>query len=353
MRLLSHTTCVVELPLHSMLGTAICALHVCYNLALFGAPTQTTASLVPTAFDTEHRHIHVSKEKGRSTSFRRQHTCAAVKREFELRSDAGLKLVKTGQYFYTLEAEERQQMQHLCREYTMLCNGKGTRIRGWILKNTRTGPVLNRKACCRDDRHSIEVHFPSLFQDTTASWVRFVNDFDKYVTKSMLTKEEEDIASEKPIAKARPQQKPTVTLTSVSIPVLERKWIDIETQRSYDHKCFEASKAITRLPRHDQAVPGGSDGVIQYNGIIEECSKKFDGASQWLLEDGISTLAKGGGAKKRFQYCLNPNSSNQFLYLRAIQGHSGENTVRPELQDNVLLAKELPSTSTTSGTRVN
>ena len=67
--------------------------------------------------------------------------------------------------------------------------------------------------------------------------------------------------------------------------------------------------------------------------------KKFDGASQWSLEDWISILAKGGGAKNRFQYFLNPNSSNQFLYLRAIQGHSGDTAIDTELQDHVLLPK--------------
>ena len=75
--------------------------------------------------------------------------------------------------------------------------------------------------------------------------VRVVNGVDKYVTESMLTKKEEDIASVKPIDKGRPRQKPTVTSTSVSIPVLERKWVDIETQRSHDHKCYEVSKAMT------------------------------------------------------------------------------------------------------------
>ena len=65
--------------------------------------------------------------------------------------------------------------------------------------------------------------------------------------------------------------------------------------------------------------------------------RKFDGASQWSLNDWTSPLAKGGGAKKRFQYCLNPNSSNHLLNLRAIQGHSGGNALDPELQDNVLL----------------
>ena len=42
----------------------------------------------------------------------------------------------------------------------------------------------------------------SLFQDRTASWVRIVYSVDKYETESILTKEEGDIASVKPIAKA-------------------------------------------------------------------------------------------------------------------------------------------------------
>ena len=134
--------------------------------------------------------------------------------------------------------------------------------------------------CSHDDRYSIEVKVPSLFDDQTASWVRIVNRVDKYVRESMSTKEEEDIASGKPIAKARPTQTPTVTLTSVSILAHERKWIDIETQRSNDHTCFEVSKAVTRWLRHDQTVPRGLDGAIQYNDIVEECRKtKFNDAS--------------------------------------------------------------------------
>ena len=54
----------------------------------------------------------------------------------------------------------------------------------------------------------------------------------------------------------------------------------------------------------------------------------------------IYILAKGGGPKKRFQYCLNPNSSKHFLYFTAIQGHSGGNTIDPELQDTVKLLPE-------------
>ena len=65
----------------------------------------------------------------------------------KLCSDAGLKLVEQGQKFYTLGTEEGQQMQHLCREYTMPRNEKGTRERGWIRSKTRIGPVLNIEVC--------------------------------------------------------------------------------------------------------------------------------------------------------------------------------------------------------------
>ena len=166
-----------------------------------------------------------------------------------------------------------------------------------------------------------------------------MNGVDRYVTESMPSAKEEDTASEKPIAKTRPRQKPTGTLTLISFFVLERKWIDIETQRCHDRKFYEVSKAITRLLRHDRSVPRGIEGAIPYSDIIEECRKKFDDASQWLLEDWTSKLAKGGGAKKRFQYCVNPNSPNQSLYRRAIQGHSGESALDSSLQDNILIPK--------------
>ena len=68
--------------------------------------------------------------------------------------------------------------------------------------------------------------------------------------------------------------------------------------------------------------------------------KGLNGALQWSIEDWISILAREGGQKKRFQYCLNPDSSRQILYCRSIQRHSGGIAIDSELQDNVLLPKE-------------
>ena len=97
---------------------------------------------------------------------------------------------------------------------------------------------------------------------------------------------------------------------------------------------------MIRLLRHDQPSPREGDGAVRFDDIMKNFKEKFDGASQWSINDWISFLAKGGGPKKRFQYCLKPNSSRHFLYFRSIQGHSGGNLVDPELQDNVLLPED-------------
>ena len=46
-------------------------------------------------------------------------------------------------------------------------------------------------------------------------------------------------------------------------------------------------------------------------------------------------MARGGGNKKIFQYCI--VSPGEILYLRALQGHSGRIIIDSSLQDNVLI----------------
>ena len=111
------------------------------------------------------------------------------------------------------------------------------------------------------------------------------------------------------------------------------------------------SKFITRLLRHSGTSYREADGAVHHDQVVDECNqrqsddteywsdemkKDFANAPHWSIETWISVLAKGGGQKKRFQYCLNPNYPHQFVYFRAIRGHSGS-TINPALQDNVLL----------------
>ena len=97
------------------------------------------------------------------------------------------------------------------------------------------------------------------------------------------------------------------------------------------------SKFMIRLLRHDETMPREDYGAVRFHDLNKKFKVKFVGTSEWTVDAWTTFLAKGGGPKKRFQYCLNPNSSKHFLYFRAIQGHSGGNLVDPTLQQNVLL----------------
>ena len=55
----------------------------------------------------------------------------------------------------------------------------------------------------------------------------------------------------------------------------------------------------------------------------------------WSDDRWLACLAAGGGSKRRYQYCS--DNSGTILYLRALQGHSGNNLIDPTLQDNVVI----------------
>ena len=59
----------------------------------------------------------------------------------------------------------------------------------------------------------------------------------------------------------------------------------------------------------------------------------------WSDDRWKSCSAAGGGSKRRYQYCS--DNSGRILYLRALQGHSGNNLIDPTLQDNVVIESEI------------
>ena len=101
-----------------------------------------------------------------------------------------------------------------------------------------------------------------------------MNGVDKFVREAMLIQEEEK-ASGKPAAKARPILKPSSTSGWDFTPLEQRQWIDIETQESKDPYCFQVSKFITRLLRHSQKVYREEDGGVHYDQVIDECTKNI------------------------------------------------------------------------------
>ena len=63
------------------------------------------------------------------------------------------RLLKKGQFFITLDEEGQDGMKNLCREYTLPRSEEASRVRGWILRNTKTGPVLDVNVCLHQKRY--------------------------------------------------------------------------------------------------------------------------------------------------------------------------------------------------------
>ena len=95
------------------------------------------------------------------------------------------------------------------------------------------------------------------------------------------------------------------------------------------------SKQLSTLLRHGH-LPREDDGAIEFWRIKEYLRNDLERSQHWSDEKWKSTMAKGGGNKKRFQYCTDL-SGQEILYFRALQGHSGRFFIDPSLQDNVVI----------------
>ena len=91
--------------------------------------------------------------------------------------------------------------------------------------------------------------------------------------------------------------------------------------------------------RHDQNVLREEDGAVEFGRLKKYIGDSFPHSVRWSNNSWINNLARGGGEKKRFQFCMN-HKGTVIRYFRAIQGHSGETTVDPTLLDNVLIPRD-------------
>ena len=148
----------------------------------------------------------------------------------KLCSEARLNLVEVGQFFFALPSPNGAKNQSPCREYTLLPDEKENCAKGWIQSDARFGPVSDKKVCKSHGRSSVEIYVPSLFKGQTKSWINIVNSVEKYVRQAMPIQEEER-ASVKLAAKARPRLVSSSTSNYNFIPMKQRKWIDIEVKK--------------------------------------------------------------------------------------------------------------------------
>ena len=133
-------------------------------------------------------------------------------------------------------------------------------------------------------------------------------------------------------AKAKPQ--PREFAGTTTIPLRERRWIDIEPSKQ-DLDSYDLSKTVINLLRHNQTLHRKEDGAIEFCKIKFHLRVYLHPIQNWSDDRWKACLAAGGGSKRRYQYCS--DNLGTIIYFRAHQGHSGSNLMDLTLQDNVLI----------------
>ena len=138
-------------------------------------------------------------------------------------------------------------------------------------------------------------------------------------------------------AKAKPRRRTSACSSARTVPICEISWTHIEPE-TCSPVAYPVSKQLSTLLRHGH-LPREDDGPIEFRKLKDYLRNDLERSQHWSDEKCKSIMAKGAGNKKRFQYCTDP-SGQVFLYLRALQGHSGRNLIDPSLQDNVLIPND-------------
>ena len=132
--------------------------------------------------------------------------------------------------------------------------------------------------------------------------------------------------------KAKPQPRESTGATTISLS--ERIWIDFQPSKQ-DLESYNLSKKVVNLLRHNQKLHREEDGAIQFYKIKFHLRDHHPQIQNWSDDRWIACLAAGGGPKRRYQYCSDYLGS--IIYLRALQGHSGDSIIDLAMQDHVLI----------------
>ena len=257
-----------------------------------------------------------------------------------------MSVVEVGQYFVTRNASEFLLRSVACREYTLPRDDPASEAKGWIQGNTRIGPILEVTTSFQHFKFGVEVRIQSVKEDNSQSWVRisygtirYVNNYIKYNTQSLADpQEEEDVPASSEViaarskAKAKPQPRESSGTTTISFN--ERIWVDIVPSKQ-DFDSHMLSKRVINLLRHNRNVNRERDGAVQFYKIKFLMRDYSLSTQNWSDNRWLACLAAGGGPKRRYQHCSDYLGS--IIYLRALQGHSGDSIIDLGMQDHVLI----------------
>ena len=204
----------------------------------------------------------------------------------------------------TLDDDTLDSLTGSCREYTLLRSDESSHVRGWIRGNTKIGPVLDVEVCDHQGCYSVEIMIESLIRDKTVSWDRILNGINKYVTETsgkeeILVASVGDKSTAKLVPKARLRRTPTFTLSLVSVPYHERKWIDIEPGK-FSQGWFEVSKFVIRFLRHDNSVHREEDGAVRFDDLADCLSQGLRLPRTGQFKHGQASWQKEEDKRKGF-----------------------------------------------------
>ena len=184
-----------------------------------------------------------------------------------------MRVVEVGHYFVTKDTGDFRQFQSVaCREYTLPRDDRASQPKWWIQGNMRIGFVLEFTTSFQHFKYGIDFRIKSVNQDDSHSWVgisygtvRYVNDYIKHDTGNFADPQEEadvptssSVVAARSKAKAKPQPRESTGTTTV--PLRERKLIDIEPSKQ-DLELYDLSKKVINFLRHNQALHR-EDGAI-------------------------------------------------------------------------------------------
>ena len=241
--------------------------------------------------------------------------------------DAGfMRVVEVGQYFVTNDTEILRQYRSVAsREYTLSLDDPASQAKGWFQGNMRIGLVLEETTSFQHFNYGIEIRIWSVKQDNSQSWVTISNGTDKCVvdpiqdnTEILADPQEERVpqtsikviaARSKAKEKPKPQRRVLVD-TTATIPIHQRRWIDIEPSKK-DFDSYDFSKKVINLLRHNQTLHREGGGAIEFCKIKIHFRNHHSQIQNWSDDRCKACLTAGGGSKTRCQYCS--DDSGQFF----------------------------------------
>ena len=218
-----------------------------------------------------------------------------------------MRVVEIGQHLVTKDTGDFRQFRSVaCREYTLPRDHPASQPKGWIQGSMRIGLVLEVTTSFQHFKYGIEIRVWSVNQDNSQSWVRISYGTVKYVIDSIQDNTEipadpqeeqilqtsTNVVAARSKAKAKPQPRELVG-TTATIPIHERRWIDIEPSKQ-DLESYDLSKKVINLLRHNQKLQREENGAIEFykiNFIFETIILKYiiglmiDGKLVWLQEE--------------------------------------------------------------------